>query len=199
MAENLRERRRRQTRAELHTAALRLVRELGFDRMTVEMISKVAGVSPRTFFNYFPTKEAALLILPSGPSSEEAERFAALPGSDPGTVLRDVGELLARPLEDLPFSQTEVAEAARVTESAPTVLAAVLAGFEVLERDLVTLIAHRLGEDPGAELPGLLAGLCTTAVRLGTRRWALADTPEPGAAECVRHSFQLVNRLVPPA
>ncbi|MEU6108295.1 TetR/AcrR family transcriptional regulator [Streptomyces albidoflavus] len=198
MAENLRERRRRQTRAELHAAALRLVRELGFDRVTVEMISKEAGVSPRTFFNYFPTKEAALLILPSGPSAEEAGRFAALPGSDPGTVLRDVGDLLARPLEELPFSRAEVAEAARIAEAAPTVLAAVLAGFELLERELVALIAQRLGEDPEAELPALLAGMCTTAVRLGTRRWAQAGPGAPGAAECVRHAFALVNDLVPP-
>ncbi|MGW5390924.1 TetR family transcriptional regulator [Streptomyces koyangensis] len=92
------------------------MRELGFDRVTVEMISKEAGVSPRTFFTYLPT--------------EEAERFAALPGSDPGTVLRDVGDLLARPLEELPFSRAEVAEAVRIAEAAPTVLAAVLAGFD---------------------------------------------------------------------
>ncbi|MGA4858499.1 helix-turn-helix domain-containing protein [Streptomyces koyangensis] len=92
------------------------MRELGFDRVTVEMISKEAGVSPRTFFTYFPT--------------EEAERFAALPGSDPGTVLRDVGDLRARPLEELPFSRAEVAEAARIAEAAPTVLAAVLAGCD---------------------------------------------------------------------
>ncbi|MEY6569844.1 hypothetical protein AB8B12_33970, partial [Streptomyces sp. PGLac3x] len=49
-------------------------------------------------------------------------------GGDPGTVLRDVGDLLARPLEELPFSRAEVAEAARIAEAAPTVLAAVIAG-----------------------------------------------------------------------
>ncbi|MEY6568032.1 hypothetical protein AB8B12_24465, partial [Streptomyces sp. PGLac3x] len=71
-------------------------------------------------------------------------------------------------------------------------------GFELLERELVALIARRLGEDPEAELPALLAGMCTTAVRLGTRRWAQAGSGTPGAAECVRHAFALVNHLVPP-
>ncbi|MFI8905416.1 hypothetical protein ACWEJQ_14175 [Streptomyces albidoflavus] len=40
--------------------------------------------------------------------------------------------------------------------------------------------------------------MCTTAVRLGTRRWAQAGSGTPGAAECVRHAFALVNHLVPP-
>src|ERR1700691_2687560 len=57
---DLRARRRRQTTADIHDAALRLARQEGFDNVTIEQISAEAGVSQRTFFNYFPTKESAV-------------------------------------------------------------------------------------------------------------------------------------------
>ncbi|MGO9925535.1 MAG: TetR family transcriptional regulator, partial [Mycobacterium sp.] len=56
----LRERRRRQTSADIRDAAVRLARERGFDRVTIEDIGVAAGISPRTFFNYFPNKESAI-------------------------------------------------------------------------------------------------------------------------------------------
>lgn len=57
----LRERKRRQTRRELEEAVLTLVVRDGLDKTTIEAISERANVSPRTFFNYFDSKEDALL------------------------------------------------------------------------------------------------------------------------------------------
>lgn len=51
--------RKEQTRVALGDAAVRLFVDQGFDRTTVEDIAAAAGVSRRTFFRYFPTKEAA--------------------------------------------------------------------------------------------------------------------------------------------
>src|SRR5689334_10681167 len=56
--------RRAQTERALRSAALDLAEERGFDGFTVDEVAARAGVSPRTFFNYFPTKEAAVLADP---------------------------------------------------------------------------------------------------------------------------------------
>ncbi|MGV9313633.1 acyl-CoA-like ligand-binding transcription factor [Streptomyces sp. NPDC003691] len=71
----LREQKRRRTHRLLVTTALRLVAERGFDGVTAEDISTAAGVSARTFFNYFAAKEDALLVA----YPDDDERMATLP------------------------------------------------------------------------------------------------------------------------
>ena len=60
---SLRERKRTETWTALHDAASRLTLEKGPEAVTVEQIAASANVSPRTFFNYFSTKEDAILGL----------------------------------------------------------------------------------------------------------------------------------------
>ncbi|MBC8091841.1 MAG: TetR/AcrR family transcriptional regulator, partial [Pseudonocardia sp.] len=57
-----RERRKRATRRALRAATLDLGLELGFGQVRIEEITARAGVSERTFFNYFATKEDAALL-----------------------------------------------------------------------------------------------------------------------------------------
>lgn len=57
---SLREKNRLETRQELIGAAVGLIRERGFDQVSVEDICEQAGVSRATFFNYFPQKEMLL-------------------------------------------------------------------------------------------------------------------------------------------
>ncbi|MGM7669209.1 TetR/AcrR family transcriptional regulator [Microbacterium sp. A93] len=73
-SEGLRARKQRQTRDAIHRAAVDLAFELGPDAATVAEISARVDISPRTFFNYYPTKEDAFVGLHEGlPSDDELD------------------------------------------------------------------------------------------------------------------------------
>ncbi|THG31001.1 TetR/AcrR family transcriptional regulator [Naasia lichenicola] len=80
--DGLRERKKAQTRRAIHEAAYRLVDEQGFESTTIDQICHQADVSSRTFFNYYPSKNAAALGL-SGESLDDgaATRFRSASGS----------------------------------------------------------------------------------------------------------------------
>lgn len=59
----MRQQRRERTHAAIHEAALTLVLEKGLKTTTTDEIAEAAGVSPRTLFNYFASKEDAVLGL----------------------------------------------------------------------------------------------------------------------------------------
>lgn len=77
---SLRERKKVETLAAIHEAAASLAQQRGLELATVEAIAESAGVSPRTFFNYFPSKEDAVLGLRE-PVLDPAEA-AKLTGAD---------------------------------------------------------------------------------------------------------------------
>ena len=72
-SEGLRERKKVATRAAIGIAAWRLAVERGPDRVRVEDIAEEAGVSRRTFHNYFATKEEAMASV----ALDRAERIHA--------------------------------------------------------------------------------------------------------------------------
>lgn len=75
---SLRERRQVETWTQIHTAALDLALSEGVAAATIDAIAERAGISRRTFFNYFPSKEDALLGLRTPQLSDEVrERFRA--------------------------------------------------------------------------------------------------------------------------
>jgi AcrR family transcriptional regulator len=62
-AEGLRERKKRLTRRRLSDTATEMFLERGFDAVRVSEIARACGVSEKTVFNYFPTKESLILDL----------------------------------------------------------------------------------------------------------------------------------------
>jgi len=83
----LRERKKARTRAAIREHALRLFREQGYQRTTVEQIAAAAEVSPSTFFRYFPSKED--LVLQDDMDTRMVEAFERQPaGLGPIAAIR---------------------------------------------------------------------------------------------------------------
>ncbi|MEV4601042.1 TetR/AcrR family transcriptional regulator [Amycolatopsis sp. NPDC049253] len=86
----LRERKKEATRQAIRAAAVALYRSRGPHEVTVDQICDKAGVSARTFFNYFDSKEAAVFSLALTPDGVRAG-VAARPASErPLATLRAV-------------------------------------------------------------------------------------------------------------
>lgn len=69
--ESLRDRKKAQSRHDIERALLELVLERGYESVTVEDACQRAGVSKKTFFNYFPSKDAAIRGRFDAPVSQE--------------------------------------------------------------------------------------------------------------------------------
>jgi AcrR family transcriptional regulator len=198
--EGLRDRRRRETRQEIHAATLRLARAHGYERVTVEMISAEAGVSPRTFFNYFATKEEAVLSGPQPPADDLVEAFVAAGPAHPRQVLADLTTLLVTDLARRPPARREMHDVFEVMHAHPAVLAAFLARMDAFGRALAAVVARRLGLAPDDEVPALITAVALTAVRNGLERWSAAepadadDSPVP----YVRRAAGLLDTLFSP-
>jgi AcrR family transcriptional regulator len=173
---DLRGRRRRQTERDIRLATLRLAREHGFENVTVEMISEAAGVSPRTFFNYFPSKELAAVPPPPAISDDALARFVAAGPAEPREVLR---QLAALALEDLAAREEDFGElgpAYALVERDPKLFVPLLGRFELFRRTLADAVAVRLGADCEEEMADLISAIAIAAVRVGVERWSRSAT-----------------------
>jgi AcrR family transcriptional regulator len=77
ISEGLRERKKRLMRRQLSDTAARMFLERGFDAVRVADVAEECGVSEKTVFNYFPTKEALLLDRLETTSEALAEHLAS--------------------------------------------------------------------------------------------------------------------------
>ncbi|MEU9048593.1 MULTISPECIES: TetR/AcrR family transcriptional regulator [unclassified Kitasatospora] len=162
----LRERKKQATREALREAALRLAVERGPDNVRVEEIAEAAGVSPRTYNNYFASREQAIVAaVTAGREAGVASAVAARPA---GVRLADaVTEAVVEQYKNTGGREREVL--LLITTRTP-LLDAFLDTTADIEPPLTTVIAERLG---GAEAPTarVLAASVAAAVRIALEGW----------------------------
>ncbi|MET0496521.1 MAG: TetR family transcriptional regulator [Actinoplanes sp.] len=79
----VRERKKRDTWRQVHGTALRLMTERGFDAVSIDDIVAAAGVSRRTFFNYFAGKESVVFDPDPDDPALWADLLAGRPAGEP--------------------------------------------------------------------------------------------------------------------
>jgi len=159
----LRARRRVETRREISRAALNLVLERGLADVTVDDIAQAAGVSPRTFFNYFPSKKSAVIPGPEPPSPEAVERFVADRG---GSVLDGLIALLVESVRSWSDVRQQVDRVQRAVRAYPELVPVLQEGIAKFESVLVDAVARRLGVAPDDERPQVAAAVAGTLLRI---------------------------------
>src|ERR1700733_11687639 len=175
---SLRERKKLATRRLLRPAALDLVAQRGLTHVTVEAIPAAAEVSPRTFFNYFPSKEAVLF---GGDPDRAAALRDGIVSEAPDTsaldarrlVLARDSEAMADELRSLGGDPADWLRRMKMARADPLVRAAHAAQMAMIERAIAEGIAARLGADQETDpYPGVLAASAVSVVRACLTFWA---------------------------
>lgn len=169
-------------------AALRLVDERGLDQVTVEEISEAADVSPRTFFNYFATKDDALV---GEPLEDAASVHARLLAAPPGPLLGAVRAVMAPWVEQMQADRDIWLVRMRVVRANPSLLPGLFARAVQEEADLVAAVAARTGLPREHPFPQVAANVIGGAFRTAMMRWGDADDSRP-LSEFVDEAFAVV-------
>lgn len=162
-AVGLRERKKSETRQAISAAALELAIAHGPSAVTVDDIASAANVSARTVFNYFPTKEAAMLGTDPDRRAELIERLESRPADEPPLeAVRQAFRGLFSPEVALVWRRR-----AGLVRDHPQLHSAYLAGFSTFEDALTEAIGRRTGLDPARHpYPRLLVSVAGTAMRV---------------------------------
>lgn len=190
----LRERKKQATRRALQRIALELVASQGLEQVTVEQIADAADVSARTFFNYFATKEDALVA------------------TDPDAVLQIRAQLAQRPAQESPLAALRavyVERAERLVDQSefwrlrtqvgstyPDLFARMIGASASLERGVAIALADRMGVDSHDPRPTLVAGIGSAARRAATYAWIDGEYKEAYATILDRTFDQLPELIL---
>ncbi|BEL05206.1 TetR/AcrR family transcriptional regulator [Actinoplanes sichuanensis] len=167
----LRERKKQATREALQAAALRLALEHGPDNVRVEDIAGAAGVSPRTYNNYFSSQKQAIV---SAIAADRADRLAAAVISRPAeTRLSDaVIDAVAASYVD---PGDRPAGAMLMIASSPALRSCYADTATMMEGPLAgAVLARHPGADPLAAR--VLAAAVAAAARIALHQWLQATT-----------------------
>lgn len=139
-----REQNKAATRDAIAAAALELLRARGFGEFTVEDIAEAAGVSRRTFFNYFPSAEAALATTTETFLDTAISQFLQRPEDEP--LLESAQQALISLADPMHLAAT--AEVFSLTRGHPQMSRFQLEAWDNCASRLINAARHRLGPDP---------------------------------------------------
>lgn len=182
MAPGLRERKKLDTRRALSDAALSLAFERGLENVTREDIANLAGVSLRTFTNYFAGKYDALAYRQQERMRRSIDMLRARPADEP--LWTAITESVIKPLD------ADMADVYGVENALPTrqqlgeVRKLLMipeirdATFRGMAEEWVAVIAERTGTDPRRDMyPRLVAAIVRAVGDVAMDVYGNSDPP----------------------
>lgn len=172
-APNLRQRKKDATRLKIQHAAFELAYEHGPDSITVEMITAKADISQRTFFNYFESKDDALLADEPHTAEELMLAIAYRPRKEAPIVAvkKALHEYIISKKSSA--NRAEVLKRYRLIYKSPVLNVRLVAKFSALEKAIAEAVIARLGNSKqNDDYAWDLAALSVTLLRLSFTRWA---------------------------
>ncbi len=163
-ADGLRERKRRETLQRLTDAGIALFIAKGYEATTIDEIAAAAGISRRTFFYYFKSKDDILLSLQSGMGAMIADAVRRAPDTTrPLDAIRDavVAVCASVPPDDMIVID-------RLMRSSEVVRARKQASYVQHEQTLFAALRERWPERPSEMALRLVAMLAIGTIRLAT-------------------------------
>lgn len=199
----LRERKRLATQKAIEEAAVSVTLERGHEGATVDAICKAANVSLRTFFNYFPSKDSAIL----GKWKEITEpRILELLESYPSSTLQGI---MAVYEESSPLLDTEPSLLIRRHEIVcknPLLMHLRMATLFEFERDLAGIIANRLRKNPQLrrldqsvtedEEARLTISTISIAIRHAIDMWMNSEPDTPMNPQSIKETVEQMARII---
>ncbi|OZM71604.1 TetR family transcriptional regulator [Amycolatopsis antarctica] len=186
----LREQKKQATREALREAALRLALTRGPENVRVDDIAEAAGVSPRTYNNYFSSREQAIV---AAVTAEREARIAA------AVTARPVGIGLAHAVvEAIVEHYTDPGEQHRdallLITTRPELREAFIDTTSEIERPLADAITQRIS-DTDPHTARVLAASVAAAIRVALDQWVQPRIASPAAGELVVPSGSLPDLL----
>ena len=198
----LRDRKRLETRARLERAAVELVLRDGLQHATIDAIAEAAEVSARTFFNYFDSKEDAVLGFPDVDFTAEDVVAHARPTGSTDTV-ETVTSLLVEVASPALAKRSLHESRSEILRRHPELLPQRIARLSRIADDLVPMVRVIMAQDPRftllatAESPlaEMILALCSAAVRTAAKEWMVAGSDAP-VDEITTRAIELTREVV---
>lgn len=192
----LRDRKKAATRTALSDAAVSLARAVGVDAVTADAIATEAGVSTRTFHNYFSSKEEAILYRFETEATVWRHMLLARPADEPiwDSLERLSVDLVTDPARRL----DETVAVMALVEDSPALMARKVEMRGRVTRILGEAIAERTGTDIDTDLyPNLLQMAAGAACKAAIELWLRDTSTAADPGELVSQAFRQIRAGLP--
>ncbi|MFD4369120.1 TetR/AcrR family transcriptional regulator [Rhodococcus sp. NPDC058521] len=193
---SLRDRKKAATRAALAAAAAQLAHRVGIEHVTADVIASEAGVSTRTFHNYFANKEEAVLAHFEEFVKGWVEVLRARPAEEP--ILDSLEYLTTNIVTDPNRTLEETFELIEIVESSPALIAKKMEMHTRITRLLGSVIAERTGTDLDRDLyPSLVHMMVGAVCKSSLDLWLSGKSDASGPDELVQDAFRQIRAGLP--